>query len=207
VKGAKLVGAGGTRSVLKGIMALLACFVFNMGIMAVWAYLERMGHAAGLEPVFIGRALALSLFGALFGALVAAALADRYGRILPLIVTLVIQVIAVVLLNGELTESAFLAGVILFAFAWNFPVAYQLAITVSVDVSGRLVVLFLSAVKLGYAVAPVIAAQLFLLGGAFLPVLILAMAAFLVSALIFAGLARSGRNAPQDEHPNRHARL
>jgi hypothetical protein len=51
-------------------MALVACFVFNMGIMAVWAYLERIGNAAGLEAAFIGEALALSLAAALFGALV-----------------------------------------------------------------------------------------------------------------------------------------
>jgi len=184
---------------LPGLMSLLACFIFNMGIMAVWAYLERMGNAAGLEASFIGSTLALSLLGALFGALLAAVIADRFGRMIPLIITVVVQVIALLLLGGELSRNAFLAGVMLFAFAWNFPVPFQLAITVTMDFSGRLVVLFLSAVKLGYAAAPVIAAQLIMMGQGFTPVIILAGAGFVTSALIFVSLSKlkpSGRGGP-----------
>jgi predicted MFS family arabinose efflux permease len=178
------------RAMLPGLMALLACFIFNLGIMAVWAYLERMANAAGLEASFIGSTLAVSLLGALFGALLAAVIADRWGRVKPLIITVVVQLIALLLLGGELSRNSFLAGVMLFAFAWNFPVPFQLAITVSMDVSGRLVVLFLSAVKLGYATAPVIAAQLIMMGRGFTPVIILAGAGFVTSALIFVSLTK-----------------
>jgi DHA1 family inner membrane transport protein len=177
-------------AMLPGLMALLACFIFNLGIMAVWAYLERMGNAVGLEASFIGNTLAVSLLGALFGALLAAVIADRFGRIIPLIITMVLQLIALQLLGGKLSHNAFLVGVMLFAFAWNFPVPFQLAITVSMDVSGRLVVLFLSAVKLGYAAAPVIAAQLIMMGHGFTPVVVLAAAGFVISALIFVSLAK-----------------
>ena len=178
------------RAMLPGLMALLACFIFNLGIMAVWAYLERMGNAAGLEASYIGSTLAVSLAGALVGALLAAAIANRFGRVIPLILTLVVQVVALLLLSGELSRNAFLVGVMLFAFAWNFPVPFQLAITVSMDVSGRLVVLFLSAVKLGYAAGPVIAAQLIMMGRGFTPVIVLAGAGFMTSALIFVLLSK-----------------
>jgi len=176
-------------AMLPGVMALLACFIFNLGIMAVWAYLERMGNGAGLEAGFIGGTLAVSLAGALFGALLAAIIADRFGRVMPLIVTVVIQGVALLLLSGELSRNAFLVGVMLFAFGWNFPVAYQLAITVSIDVSGRLVVLFLSAVKLGYAAAPVVAAQLIMMGQGYTPVIVLSAAGLAASAIIFVSLA------------------
>jgi hypothetical protein len=109
--------------------------------------------------------------------------------VMPLIVTVVVQGVALLLLSGELSRNAFLVGVMLFAFGWNFPVAYQLAITVSIDVSGRLVVLFLSAVKLGYAVAPVIAAQLIMMGRGYTPVISLAAACLVTSAIIFLALA------------------
>ena len=177
-------------ALIPGLLALFACFIFNLGIMAVWAYLERLGNGAGLEASFIGNTLAVSLAGALFGALLAAIIADRFGRVIPLIITLVIQLIALLLLVGELSGTAFFFGVMLFAFAWNFPVPYQLAITVSMDVSGRLVVLFLSAVKLGYAAAPVIAAQLILMGQSFTPVIVLSASVFLTSALIFVSLGK-----------------
>jgi predicted MFS family arabinose efflux permease len=186
---------------LPGLMALFACFIFNLGIMAVWAYLERMGHGAGLEASFIGNTLAVSLAGALFGAVVAAIIADRFGRVKPLIITIVIQLIALLLLGGELSGTAFFIGVMLFAFAWNFPVPYQLAITVSMDVSGRLVVLFLSAVKLGYAAAPVIAAQLILMGQGFTLVFVLATVAFVTSALIFVSLSKLKAPNPQVGRP------
>jgi predicted MFS family arabinose efflux permease len=173
-----------------GLFALLACFLFNLGIMAVWAYLERMGDSAGLDAGFVGQTLAFSLLGALIGALLAAAMADRFGRIKPIMINLAIQAIALLLLGGALTENSFLAGVMLFAFAWNFPVAYQLAITVSIDASGRLVVLFLSAVKLGYACAPIIAAQLMVLVKGYKPTILLAAFCFVGSAFIFIALAR-----------------
>jgi len=188
------------RAMLPGLMALLACFIFNLGIMAVWAYLERMGNAAGLEASYIGSTLAVSLAGALVGALLAAAIANRFGRVIPLILTLVVQVVALLLLSGELSRNAFLVGVMLFAFAWNFPVPFQLAITVSMDVSGRLVVLFLSAVKLGYAAGPVIAAQLIMMGRGFTPVIVLAGAGFVTSALIFVLLSKQklpGKRQPE----------
>jgi hypothetical protein len=101
----------------------------------------------------------------------------------------VIQGVALSLLNGELSRNAFLVGVMLFAFGWNFPVAYQLAITVSIDISGRLVVLFLSAVKLGYAAAPIVAAQLIMMGQGYTPVFMLSAAGLVASAIIFVSLA------------------
>lgn len=177
------------RRLLPGGIALVACFLFDIGVMMVWAYAERMGNAAGLDAVFIGNALAASLLAALAGSLLAAAMGARFGRILPLAVTLVLQAAALWLLGGELSRQGFFIGVMLFAFAWNFPVAFQLAITVSVDVSGRLVVLFLSAVKLGYAAAPALAALLIAERGSFRPVLLVAAGFYVVSAVIFAALA------------------
>jgi predicted MFS family arabinose efflux permease len=177
------------RKMIPGAAALLACFLFDLGIMMVWAYTERMGHAAGLEAGFIGKALAASMIAALFGSLLAAAMGARFGRVLPLGITLVLQAAALWMLGGALSQQAYFLGVMLFSFAWNFPVAFQLAITVSVDVSGRLVVLFLSAVKLGYAAAPALAALLIAGDGGLRSLLLVSAAAYLVSGVIFAALA------------------
>lgn len=191
------------RTLRPGVMALVACFIFNMGIMAVWAYLERMGDAAGLAGDFIGRTLGLSLVAALVGALLAAGFANRFGRVMPLLVTLGVQAIALLLLwpslGADLSRGSFKVAVMLFAFGWNFPVAYQLAITVTIDFSGRLVVLFLSAVKLGYAVAPVIAAQLLRFDLGFAGVLVLAAICFLASTSVFVVLVRQGSPVASEE--------
>ncbi len=177
------------KSIVPGLMALLGCLAFNTGIMAVWAYMERIGNAAGLEASVIGGALGVSLLGGLFGALVAAALVDRFGRALPIGASVVLQIGALLLIAGRPSTLGYTTAVMLFAFCWNFPVAYQLAITVSVDRSKRIVVLFLSAVKLGYAIGPVLAAQLIASTGGFVPVMVLGALCFILSGAIFVPLA------------------
>jgi predicted MFS family arabinose efflux permease len=177
-------------SMLAGALALAACLVFNLGIMAVWAYMERLGDAAGLSAAVIGEALGASLLVGLFGALVAAVMADHFGRALPIGLSLVLQLVALALLAGEPSVGAYRWAVALFSFCWNFPVAYQLAITVAVDPSGKLVVLFLSAVKLGYAIGPAIAGQLVALTGGFGAVIMLGAVCFVASAGVYLPLAR-----------------
>lgn len=183
-------GRGRRGSLLAGLVALVACLVFNLGIMAIWAYAERIGDGAGLAPGLIGRALGGSLFAGLAGAMLAAVLGRRLGRVLPIVATLLLQAVALWLLSGELSAAGYLAAVLLFSFGWNFPVPYQLAITVTVDPSGRLVVLFLSAVKLGYALAPALAAQLIGSAGGYGAVLILGGLCFALSAAAFAAIGR-----------------
>ena len=194
--GALAAGSSVGRSIVPGLCALAACLIFNFGIMAVWAYMERIGNAAGLDATYIGTTLAGSLLGGLLGALLAAVLENRLGRAVPIAATVVVQGLALLLLLGEVSRSGFAVAVMLFAFAWNFPVPFQLGITVSVDRSGRLVVLFLSAVKLGYAIAPATAAQLLAAGGGFRPVLLLGAAAFIASAVVFLSLAVSSKENP-----------
>lgn len=185
-------------STLPGALALFGCLVFNLGIMAVWAYMERIGDAAELDAERIGTALGTSLLGGLFGALLAAALADRFGRALPILASVLLQLVALFLLANQPTALTYGVGVMLFSFCWNFPVAYQLAITVRVDRSGRLVVLFLSAVKLGYAIGPAIAGRLIALTGGFAAVILVGAISFIASGAIYlplAGLAaRSGED-------------
>ncbi|MDX1643036.1 MAG: MFS transporter [Thermoanaerobaculia bacterium] len=174
---------------LPGLAALGACFVFNLGVMAVWAYMERIGVAADLPKETIGSALGLSLLAGLGGALLAALLVDRFGRVLPLTLTVALQLVALGLVarGGAI---GYAIGAMLFSFCWNFPVAYQLAITVRVDPSARLVVLFLGAVKLGYALGPAAAGLLLVPGGSYAPALWLGSACFVVSGAGYVALAR-----------------
>lgn len=188
----RLAAAGrrGSFRLLPGFGALAACLVFNLGIMAVWAFMERIGSRAGLEKEVIGSSLGLSLLAGLGGALLAAALVDRLGRALPLAVTIALQLVALALVAGGPSPLAFAAGAALFSFCWNFPVAYQLAITVRVDPSERLVVLFLGAVKLGYALGPALAGQLLSKGEGYAPALWLGAACFVAGGVVFLWLAR-----------------
>lgn len=176
-------------SMTPGVLALLACLAFNTGIMAVWAYVERIGDAVGLEAEAIGGALGASLLAALFGSLLAAAVGDRFGRTVPIGAALALQLVALALLWSGPSVFVYGVAVMLFAFCWNLPVAFQLATTVAVDPSGRLVVLFLSAVKLGYAIGPAIVGLLVASMGLRAP-LLLGAVCFAASGAIFLPLTR-----------------
>jgi len=187
------------RSLAPGVLALAGCLLFNAGIMAVWASMERIGDRSGLPPETIGGALGASLVVGLIGGLAAAALVDRFGRALPLAATVILQLASLALLAGRPSAASYALAVALFSFCWNFPVAYQLAITVSVDRSDRLVVLFLSAVKLGYAIGPAAAGLLVASADGFGPVLAAGGACFLLAAAVYvplAGLAARGSASP-----------
>ena len=110
---------------------------------------------------------------------------DRFGRALPIGLSVVLQLLALLLLSSRPSPLAYVVAVMLFAFCWNFPVAFPLATTVAVDPSGRLVVLFLSAVKLGYAIGPAIAGMLIASSGGFRAPLLLGAICFVVSGAIF----------------------
>lgn len=198
-----VAGGGGERSssgLLRGLLpalaALASCLVFNLGIMAVWAYIERIGVAADLPKETIGSALGLSLLAGLGGAVLAALLVDRFGRVVPLVLTVALQLVALVLLAGRGGAAGYAVGAMLFSFCWNFPVAYQLAITVRVDPSSRLVVLFLGAVKLGYALGPAAAGLLLVPGGGYAAALWLGGACFVSSGAAYVSLARVAARSP-----------
>ena len=84
-----------------GTGGLLAIFVFYVGQYGIWAYLDRMGAAAGLQPETIGEALSLATIIGVMGALSAAVLSARYGRLLPIAVGSGISICAMgLLLDG-----------------------------------------------------------------------------------------------------------
>ncbi len=85
-------------------IGLIASFLFFANIFGFWAYIERMGQAAGLTTETIGWALGLSQFAAILGAGTAALAGDRYGRAIPLIVALVGLTTTLWLLVGQFSS-------------------------------------------------------------------------------------------------------
>jgi len=137
-------------------LLLFACFLFNAGIMMVWAYMERIGVSSGLDADTIGKTLSASMLVGLFGAILAGVIADSFGRAIPLAITIICQVIVLAMLADVSQTWQFVAAVFVFSFFWSYTPPYQMGVLVSVDTSGRFVVLFLAAVKLGYATGPLL---------------------------------------------------
>ena len=167
-----------------GIVSLLAAFFFAVGIMAVWPYLELIARDRGIAADSIPRIVSLALGASLAGALIASALAGRYERTRPLAASLVGMLLILPVLGAVVSELSFMAAAIGFAALWNFSVPYQLATTSANDVGGTLIVFYISAVKAGYALAPLLVSRT-LDGSGYGPVFWIATAGIATSLVLY----------------------
>ena len=141
-------------------IGLIASFLFFSNIFGFWTYIERIGQASGLAPETIGWALGLSQFAAIIGAGIAAFAGDRFGRTLPLIVSLIGITATLWLLQGEFGSLTFYIGAGLFQGLFVLANSYQLGVIAKIDVSGHFLVLVTGFQGLGAAIGPAVAASL-----------------------------------------------
>ena len=143
---------------IRVIISLLGLAVFYLGIMAAWAFLERVGEQAGMED---GAALGLSfaialLFGAL-GPIAAAHFGERISAPVAITITAVMFLGFILLLSvGTITAVKFTLALIAFNIAWNFGIPYLLAVASKADASGRGFALAPAAMSVGAAFGPAI---------------------------------------------------
>ena len=152
-KAPDVTGISERRSLLPlwGLAGSAAIFV---GQAAVWAFIERMGSAAGLSPGTIGVALGSSVLAGIAGAFVASWLAGRKGRRLPMAVAMIGEIVCLLFLLGGYTTAVYFAVVIVYSVCWNFWLPYQMAVIAETDVSGKFVALITLSQAVGVAVGP-----------------------------------------------------
>jgi len=143
---------------LRVIVSLLGLAVFYLGIMAAWAFLERVGEQAGMED---GAALGLSFtFALLLGALgpiAAAHFGERISAPVAITITAIIHLAFTLLLSvGTIDAIKFTLALIAFNIAWNFGIPYLLAVASKADLSGRGFALAPAAMAVGAAFGPAI---------------------------------------------------
>lgn len=147
-------GAGhGTLSWAHYVM-LFSLFLFGLGVMLVWAYVERIGTFNGYSATAIGKIISWSLLASICGALSVTFLQNKFGRLRLILVATLCIIISMYALNTFPKAGIFMAAVSVFAFCWTFTAPYQLAILAQSDVSGKTIVLALAMMKVGYALAP-----------------------------------------------------
>lgn len=144
----------------KPILALLGVFIFYVAISAIWANFERIGHWSGFEGTTIANILSLTSLASLAGASSATLMAGRLGRGALLLFGSVIIAIASLALGMFSSLTVYTIIGLAFAFAWFFSVPFLIASVNANDESGRLMIFTNSAIAIGLAVGPAIAAQL-----------------------------------------------
>ncbi len=172
-----VVTKGGGRRKILPVGLLFGLVLFSVGLSGLWAFVERIGNHAGFSASDIGGMLAVgSIVGGL-GALLAAIMGQRFGRLIPLVISIA-GMMAVSLLLGAISDrTSYFVAVSLFNFFWNLSLPYLMGAIAQADSSGRFMVLIPAAQGAGYAAGPVLTGWFILEGGY--------AGAGVVSALVF----------------------
>ncbi len=193
---APAAAAGGGASPILVALVLVSVLLFWAEQNAVYAYVERIGNAAGLEPQFIGFALGLANLTGFAGAALVAWLGSRAGRLLPLAVVTVLQLVCLATLSGQVTSVAYLLGLGLLSMAWNVVNPFQLGVLAGVDSTGKSLALAATVTGVGLAAGPAAGAAGIAYGG-YGAILWMAGALAVLSLVLLlpplAGIARHAR--------------
>lgn len=170
------------------IGGLIVMVIWCSGLGAVWNFMERIGVAGGLEPTTALQALAISSTVAIVGALAASALAGKIGRLLPVSIALLAQMVMIWLLQGQLSFAEFAIKASVFQIFWNLTGPFIMGAIAASDPTGRFSVLIPASQTSGFFVGPSVAG-LFLTGESLLPANITAIACCALALVLFAVLA------------------
>lgn len=178
--------AGASRAL--PIFGLIVMVIWCSGLGAVWNFMERIGVAGGLESASALQALALSSFVAILGALAASAMAGKVGRILPVSVALLMQIVMIWLLQGQMAWAEFAIKASIFQIFWNMTGPFIMGAIASSDTSGKLSVLIPASQTSGFFIGPTIAGA-FMASDSLAPATFVGMACCAIALVIFVPLA------------------
>jgi predicted MFS family arabinose efflux permease len=134
-------------------LASVVFFVWGVGLLIIWGYLQSIGRSFGLTTEALGNALTVGVVGGAGGSLLIAALGVRFGRVRPMLVFAAVFLASSVALLGPLSAVAFAIAALAFQAASSIGV-YPFGALSLVDPSGRLSVVYLLALKAGFGLGP-----------------------------------------------------
>lgn len=163
--------------------ALATFFVFLVGNIGLWAFLERVGASLHIGPAREGLVFAvLKLLGGL-AAFSTALAGERFGRQVPLVAATALIMLGLALLASATGFEPFAFGAWIWEFAFTCGCVLQIAEIAHTDATGRAVVLAPAAFALASMVGPGLAGRLFV-DGNFAPVFAVALASSLVPVAV-----------------------
>jgi predicted MFS family arabinose efflux permease len=135
-------------------LCLFAVFCFYMMIGGYWAFIVPIGVSIGLDTEFVGQMLSAGILLSLISCLAAYRLSQRLGQSKPLLFAL--GIIAITHVGGGvlLGRPAFLIGLAIVNFFWNFTDIYQFGTIANIDHSGVFASRIQGAQMLGYVMSP-----------------------------------------------------
>ena len=147
------------------VLALACMLIYFIGMSAVWALTERIGHAKSIDLVHLSIALSGSAVANVTGSVLVGILAHRLSTVTGLAAGFVTTVIGLLLLAASHDWVTYLAGVSLFFFSWGVYFPFQFRLLAQVDAGGKMAVLIPLMTGGGFTVGPAIGGLLLASGG------------------------------------------
>jgi predicted MFS family arabinose efflux permease len=169
-----------------GLGGLLVSFG---GIAALWAFLARIAPTFGLSSKVTAQMVLATLIANAFSGVAAALIGDRWGRLLPLTIAMLLALVGVLVLAFGHDVLAYAAGALLTYGMLSTPLSYQMGLIASADATGRVASLIPAALSVGGAIAPAVAGSL-LTGASYAPLYAFTAGTILASLAAFLLLGR-----------------
>ena len=147
-------------SIVPSLLVLTASIIFFAGIAATWAFLELIAIDRAFSADAIGIIFAIGFCVAAAGGFLAAFVGDRFGRVVPVIATIIVLIAGLALIGRGEGVWAFGLGVLVFLGTVNFGLAYFFGMSARVDLTGRFVVLSATTLSLGGVIGPAVGGRL-----------------------------------------------
>lgn len=166
------------------LLALSAMLVYFVAQGSVWAYLERMGVASGLDVGVVGKILGGAALAGMAGAALVSWLNVRIGRAKPVFFGVLCSVASLLLLVQGMGAEAYVVAAMTLNLAFFFSGPYLLGAMAALDTQGRVVVMGLVMQSIGGAAGPALAG-LIIIGDNYLSVGWLGIICYVLSLALF----------------------
>ena len=172
-------------------LTLLAIFLFQAGNMGLLAYIFRLGLAYDLDRTYTSYALGLATWIALLGPLCVIVIGTKFGRFLPLALVMLLTLAGTAIFHWSAHPAAYLIANCGTGITWGMVMAYLLGMASQFDGAGRTAAAAGFVPKIGLASGPLVAGQLLGSGGDYGLLINVAIATFVLSAIVMLFPARS----------------
>ena len=152
----------GRKATIKPLMMwlLVALVCYQLGLSAIWAFIESIGRERQISLEQMGLMLAVILPISMLGSIFASVLDVRLGRANPVIIATVAGAIGLLIIANTTSVTMLAAGFLLHQIAWNFGIAFVYGAIAQVSNQSGSEILAPGSQSLGTALGPILAGLL-----------------------------------------------
>ena len=158
----RFASEAGRKATIKPLMMwlLVALVCYQLGLSAIWAFIESIGRERQISLEQMGLMLAVILPVSMLGSIFASLLDARLGRANPVIIATVAGAIGLLIIANTTSITMLAAGFLLHQIAWNFGIAFVYGAIAQVSDQSGTEILAPGSQSLGTALGPVLAGML-----------------------------------------------